>query len=647
MAITTIRDLAFKISMNVQIENLKKADKMVDDFKGKVTSMQRSVSKDIQTINRNFDNIRTFKAVKRINDITKATKDLNTAVKGATGVGTGATGGTTEPKQPKIPQLDFLKGGGFLDTAIMGLNKILALTISIRGVMRMWRTVVNTFNKSLEVYRDNMDGLIRQEAFYANALKYRERIAGENLKTGARTFQEYQKVAQKSIMETRKNIESVADAGVVSFKELNVMTGQLASFQIDTDAWFGGNKGRQHIESLADLMSSIQNTTGSRSEALRVANMIGKAVTMGQFGQLQRWGIVLSDSQKQIIKTGTTAERLSAIMEGLEQNVGNFNKEMAKTPYGKLLKIQNQISKQYFDLGSSMIYVKIQLARLWKEFLPFLSVVMKLGGAILGALAKALADVLEMINWLFTPTEELTSSMRILRNSILAIGTIALIAFAPMFALVLGLMLLFEDFWMFINGGESVIGDLLDWVDSIFKDIGDNVDSTIDNIGSFFSGIVKNVSEFSDEMRGKIKTLMSDAHVMIVNAFKDIGDGIKEMFNNVVNWFGEKIDSMVKKISDIKSKIPFIGGSDNNTNINADDITRPTADINNPTDRPNNSTNKSVNLELKIENGAIQQDFSGREYLTLEDIQSATTKSLEELFNSGLGGLMIEGGILQ
>ncbi|MGL5712963.1 MAG: hypothetical protein ACRCX2_08085, partial [Paraclostridium sp.] len=175
MAITTIRDLAFKISMNVQIENLKKADKMVDDFKSKVTSMQRSVSKDIGIMNRNFDNIKTFKAVKRINDITEATKKLKTVTDDVAGKTVQGTE-TTAPKQPK--KFSFFDLGN-MNSGLGLLAKTFTLTTLIR---KGWQIINQTFKKSLDVYSDYNDGMVRMNTFFANTLRFQDEQMGRQIK---------------------------------------------------------------------------------------------------------------------------------------------------------------------------------------------------------------------------------------------------------------------------------------------------------------------------------------------------------------------------------------------------------------------------------------------------------------------------------
>lgn len=638
MAITTIRDLAFKISMNVQIENLKKADKMVDDFKGKVTSMQRSVSKDIGVVNRNFDNIRTFKAVKRINDITKATKDLNTAVKGATGVGNGATGGTNI--QQKVPKIFNGKEMSTMSGLIGGFSKILTIVQLIRMA---WRSVQRLFNDSINSYIEYEKGLVRVQTYFANSLKYRKEIYGEDVARGAKTFEDYKRASQASVDVALANARKVADIGVIGFNDLQMFMGQLASFQIDTDKWFGGKTGEDNLKTFADLMTAVQVKTGSIGEALRMANMLGKADVLGFTGQLKRNGIVTDKVADQILKLGNRGTNLSTILKILKENVGNLNSELAKTPAGKMVNLQNKIKDKYVEIGKSMIHVKNDMLELFLKTLPIIKHIMIFGGNVFRAILWIITKVVEGIKWLFTPVDELTASLNVLRYAVLALGTAFMFSFFPVFSLIALLLLAIEDIWVGLNGGESYTKDLMDffdeWVDENIK-------------------AIKKIVKWIQDIPSKIKGAMLELHIFMVNIFKDMWDSITKSLDSFLGKFMNKLNSMLDKIKSLKKYIPFIGDDiqdDKTVKLNkASDILnefaitdKPTADINNPTDRPNNSTNKNVNLELKIENGAIQQDFSGREYLTLEDIQSATTKSLEELFNSGLGGLMIEGGILQ
>ena len=420
MAIETIRDLAFKVSMNIQLDKLRSADKTVDKFKSKVVSLQRSVSKSVDTMNNKFNNVNTFKAQKRINDVTKAIQrmkqekmDLNintSAIPNA--MKTKPTqGGTQVPKvQPpadvpkRIPSafekiytsvLGTNKGLGLMKVA---LDKILPITSAISGIMSSWKYGVTLFNQSIDKYRDYMVGLTRVQTYFANDFQYRQQVLGESLAPGAKTFKDFQKASKGMADEALANVEKVAKKGVIGYNDLQMMVGQLASFQIDLKAWFGGKQGEENIGYLADLMAAIQNKGGTVEDALRVANMIGKADAMGLFGQLNRWGIVLGDHLENVIKTGDEYERLGAIMQGLKQNVGHLNEEMAKTPLGKQMTLNTQISSAITQLGKHTIYAKNAFTELKLAIMPISSVLVRIFSAALGIIAKVVTSIINAVN---------------------------------------------------------------------------------------------------------------------------------------------------------------------------------------------------------------------------------------------------------
>lgn len=713
MAIETIRDLAFKISMSVELSKLKEADKAVDAFKSKVIGLQKDVSQQMSIINKKFNNFSTQKAIQKINDMTKATDKLRETMGGVVGTPLEQTKQTRTTRQSRkrkpepqftLPHLgrlaswskkttlvsslamagyysmllkvrnvglqintnseknekliqkqreatkglvsslknvrDFVGKTNFaIIGGVKGLSKMVSLSLIMAGIMKGISWGQQAYNKSLEAYADMTDGLVRQEAFYANALKYREKIMGEALNTGANSYEEYRQVAQKSLAETRKNIALVAKEGVVGAKSLTIMTGQLASFQIDTDAWFAGEQGARHINALADLMASIQSKTGSRDEALRTANMIGKAVTMGHFGQLQRWGIVLSDEQKELIKTGTTAERLSAIMQGLEQNVGNFNKEISKTPQGKLMQVQNKIGTQYYKLGKYMIFLRIQMLKLYNAWLPTISIIVRMVGSIIGVVAKLLEKIGNLFSFVLAPTEELTAGMKLLRHAILGVGGALLIAFAPFWAIVGGILLLIEDFWTYLNGGESVIGDVIEWFRDLWEKIVNVFESIKEKVISVWDIIKSKFWEFIDWVKKWYKIIKEGFFEFVINVqskilsiFLDIGNKIKEFFNDKFQWITSKIDWIKEQFKKIQKLNPFADDDPSLPQATPNDITN---------NNPNALTQQLANI--LIQNGAIQIDMSNSNTdLTEEQI----SKAIEDGFNKALIKASIQEGVV-
>ena len=89
---------------------------------------------------------------------------------------------------------------------------------------------------------------------------------------------------------------------------------------------------------------------------IQAANMLGKAYS-GQTGALTRAGVVLSDTQAKIIKSGTDAQKTAALVEVLTQNFGNLAGEMANTKEGQLVRIKNSIGGIKTMVGNKLLPV--------------------------------------------------------------------------------------------------------------------------------------------------------------------------------------------------------------------------------------------------------------------------------------------------
>lgn len=645
MAIETIRDLAFKVSMNIQLDKLRSADKAVDKFKSKVVSLQRSVSKSVDTMNNKFNTVNTFKAQKRINDVTKAIQrmkqekmDLNintSAIPNA--MKTKPTqGGTQVPKvQPpadvpkRIPSafekiytsvLGTNKGLGLMKVA---LDKILPITSAISGIMSSWKYGVTLFNQSIDKYRDYMVGLTRVQTYFANDFQYRQQVLGESLAPGAKTFKDFQKASKSMADEALANVEKVAKKGVIGYNNLQMMVGQLASFQIDLKAWFGGKQGEENIGYLADLMAAIQNKGGTVEDALRVANMIGKADAMGLFGQLNRWGIVLGDHLEKVIKTGDEYERLGAIMQGLKQNVGRLNEEMAKTPLGKQMTLNTQISSAITQLGKHTIYAKNAFTELKLAIMPISSVLVRIFSAALGIIAKVVTSIINAVNWLFTSTEKTSNAMKFLKLAIISVGAVLAMIFAP-FTIVIAKIaligLLIEDLWVAFHGGKAITAPIVNWLKESFV-------SLLDGAKKLWEYIKKRPAEMKQEWNDFVKQFKSSMLNLgqeIKNLFLGIFQSIGDFFTNMINSIPEKIEK-VKKWA--KSWSPF--GRDEEEeqkpNLSPTPVITPITPISNPDELFNNtnlsdisiipSTNSNgygvnKNNNFNLSNGAIQLNIT-------------------------------------
>lgn len=103
------------------------------------------------------------------------------------------------------------------------------------------------------------------------------------------------------------------------------------------------------LPSMTNLLVQQKGYNASADDAKNIANLFGKAM-MGQVGALKRVGISFSDAQAEILKTGTEEEKAAMLAKVVTQNVGNMNKEFAKTDAGKIAQAKNTLG----DLGEKL-----------------------------------------------------------------------------------------------------------------------------------------------------------------------------------------------------------------------------------------------------------------------------------------------------
>lgn len=103
------------------------------------------------------------------------------------------------------------------------------------------------------------------------------------------------------------------------------------------------------LPAMNNLLVQQKGYNASAEDAQGIANLFGKAM-MGQVGALKRVGISFSDAQAEILNTGTEEEKAAVLAEVVTQNVGNMNKEFAKTDAGKIQQAKNTLG----DLGEKL-----------------------------------------------------------------------------------------------------------------------------------------------------------------------------------------------------------------------------------------------------------------------------------------------------
>ena len=123
---------------------------------------------------------------------------------------------------------------------------------------------------------------------------------------------------------------------------------QLASFQMSADSI------EKLLPQLDNLAVAQYGVNVSSDQMIQCANLLGKAYS-GQAGALSRAGIVMTDAQAKILKTGTDAEKSAILVEILQQNFGDLAKQMANTNEGRIVRLKNAINGIKVTVGQALL----------------------------------------------------------------------------------------------------------------------------------------------------------------------------------------------------------------------------------------------------------------------------------------------------
>lgn len=166
-------------------------------------------------------------------------------------------------------------------------------------------------------------------------------------------------------------------------------------------------------------------------------------------------------------------------------------------------------------------------------FLKFLIIL----GKVLAFLWKLGSPIVAIVNWI----KKINQSIDKLSDGTKKAGRIILAALIFAFSPLLLVVALIEDLITFLQGGQSVTGDVLDWIKNKWDEI---IDKLTDKFGIFkkllnikddakewWKSYYDSASQYFDELWKKAKTVLSD-----------IKEWSKGTFEKGKDWIGDKVD---------------------------------------------------------------------------------------------------------
>lgn len=160
---------------------------------------------------------------------------------------------------------------------------------------------------------------------------------------------------------TDKLEENGVVAGDVSVAGLQ----QLATFQLTEESL------AKLVPGMADLVAQQKGLNATQSDAVSIGNLIGKAMT-GQTGALSKAGIIMTEYQEKVMKTGNEEQRAAMMAEILRSNVGGVNAALAQTDAGKMQVAQNLLGRAQDEIGEKLVHLKANLSEVAAKYIPSL-----------------------------------------------------------------------------------------------------------------------------------------------------------------------------------------------------------------------------------------------------------------------------------
>ena len=281
--------------------------------------------------------------------------------------------------------------------------------------------LVGQYNKAVEASNYQ----IEQEAKLYNTLR-------------AQNFRDEQ---IKSIVDLTGSLQSL---GVVGDEVTIAGAQQLATYRLQEDSI------KKLLPTMQDLLVKQKGLNGTGQDMEGIANLFAKSMN-GQTMALKRSGIILSEREEQLLKVGTEEQKVALLTEAVRRSIGEQNKEMLKTPEGKITSAKNRIGDLYETWGMS---VRETRAKFW-EFVAdnaeglqdIVNRVFKAGASFVDTFLGVFRDIKKGFNAL--PDSA--------KNAFKIIGAVALATQFPLIALVFAI----EDVFGAFQGKESFTEDAI------------------------------------------------------------------------------------------------------------------------------------------------------------------------------------------
>jgi phage-related protein len=413
-----------------------------------------------------------------------------------------------------------IKHVGLFGAALAGIGGVL----SVAGIKSFCDDAIAGFNAATEAET-------KLEAVLGNVPSIMAKGTGEAAKA-----------KERLVALTDKLEETGAVAGDVTVAGLQ----QLATFQL-TEASLS-----KLAPGMADLVAQQKGLNATQGDAVSIGNLIGKAMT-GQTGALSKAGIIMSDYQAKVMKSGTESERAAMMAKILEQNVGGVNAALAQTDAGKIAVTQNLLGRASDEIGGKLMHIKAQIYGFSAQYIPDLQ------SAAIAFLDKLEPKIEAGLRFLAAHSDQIKSAIAGVKDGVVAVWHMIepVLGFAVQHANVL------------IPAILGVVGAISGL--SIVVDIAGKIMNLVDTVKQVVSTVKMVGSALSALTGGPAVWIMTAISLLVVglvyayqhsekfrNAVNKLGNGIKTVFTKIVDAVKALKDKFVGAFQAIRDKVSGI-----------------------------------------------------------------------------------------
>lgn len=295
------------------------------------------------------------------------------------------------------------------------------------------------------------------------------------------------------------------------------------------------------MPAMENLLAQQNGMNSTASDAVNIGNLMGK-VMQGQTGALKRVGVSFTEAQEQVLKYGTEEEKAAMLAEVINDNVGNMNETLAKTPAGRIQQMKNTMGDLSEQIGGILAPTIQSLAEyVSANVLPKIQTALDFIGnhPALGKLAAAIVGIMVVAGPLLMMIGTFMTVMSAVSLPILAV--VAAIAAAVAIG-----VLLYKNWdkikatalkvWETIKAKTSAAWTKIKTsISNAINGALNTVQETVANIKDRVHSVWENIKQKTVAIWTAIKTAISDRLKSAVSSVKSLGGKIKSAITTAWN----------------------------------------------------------------------------------------------------------------